>query len=354
MMEALKVVLTNDLTELIYWVEVNEKQGPPQCELRDTDHPLFLHMDIREGSILDFIDMFQVPRYIYDFALLPQHDTYNLHALWMFVVTQNSLFMSGGVAGGPNGVLHVILCLLVISNLMLAMEDGRLILGPTKSSISRRYGDGKVIPLIIQRKMDRLKDSVQSTNRPVVFPGFLGDRWNPEYVNLEDNIQMMWPYGLYGADLTLMGTLQETQDAKQPGEEESPVIVFNSGPPSAGEPPESAMKASNSLPNPSQDLNMARIIAPALTGGAVAITTAQPIVTSPPDQPKAPVPTDNQRHTEEERIKQGIWRATAMNTGETQGKATTQPKARRGNLSRAFRLVLSSHNSQMEELIRDI
>ncbi|KDN33949.1 hypothetical protein RSAG8_12960, partial [Rhizoctonia solani AG-8 WAC10335] len=358
-MEVLKVVLTDDLTELIYWAEVNEKQGPPQCELRDTDHPLFLHMDIGEGSIPDFIDMFQVPRYVYDFALLPQHDTYNLRTLWMFVITQNSLVVSGGVAGGPNGVLRIILCLLVISNLMLAMEDGRLILGPTESSISRRYGDGKVIPLIIHHLMDWLKDSVQSTNHPMVFTGLLGDRWNPEYVNLEmsgleDNIWMMWPYGLYGANLTLTGALQEMQDAKQPGEEENPVIGLNSGPPSAGEPPESTMKASNSLPDPSQDLNMARVIAPALTGGMVAITTTQLIITSLPDQPKAPVPTDNQMHTEEDRIKQGIQWATAMNTGETQGKATAQPKARRGNLSRAFRLVFSSHNSQMEELIRDI
>ncbi|KDN40415.1 hypothetical protein RSAG8_08178, partial [Rhizoctonia solani AG-8 WAC10335] len=342
-MEALKVVLTDNLTELIYWAEVNEKQGPPQRELRDTDHPLFLHMDVREGSIPDFIDMFQVPRYGYDFALLPQHDTYKLRALWMFVITQNSLVVSGGVAGGPNGVLRVILCLLVISNLMLAMEDGRLILGPTESSISQRYGDGKAIPLIIHHLTDWLKDPVQSTNRPVVFPGLLGDKWNPEYVDLEmsgleDNIRMMWPYGLYSADLTLTGALQETQDAKQPSEEENPVIVLDSRPPSAGEPPESAMKASNSLPDPSQDLNMARVIAPTLTGGAVAITTAQPIVTlppdqpmartisitttqpivtSPPDQPKAPVPTNNQMHTE-----------LSKASGEPQPRTLVKPKVK--------------------------
>ncbi|KAG8684084.1 hypothetical protein FRC11_012640, partial [Ceratobasidium sp. 423] len=147
-MNSLADVMEPDVEQLIFWMEVNEKRNPPQRELQESDHPLFLLMNVGSTSIPEFVELFQVPKYVYDFTLAPHHDQYAIRALWVFVVQENRLSLPTGIAGGVNGVFRVVLVLLVIAKLMAATNSGRVTLGPSESSISRSYGDGKAIPLI--------------------------------------------------------------------------------------------------------------------------------------------------------------------------------------------------------------
>ncbi|CUA76340.1 putative protein KIAA0754 [Homo sapiens] [Rhizoctonia solani] len=219
-MVALEPIMEGDLEELIHLVEVHEKRCPPTRALKDDDHPLFLRMGLDGATIPQFVDMFQVPKYVYDFTLLPHHEAYNLHALWAFIVSQNSLALAEGLAGGETGVFRVILCLLVVSKLIQAVESGVLRLGPTESPISRQYGDGKAITLIIQHLTAQLKNPASTGCRPNIFTGVMVEEWRPDYIDLqmsgvEESFQMMWPYGLYGTHFSL-GAINALGDETTP------------------------------------------------------------------------------------------------------------------------------------------
>ncbi|KAG8726230.1 hypothetical protein FRC11_000541, partial [Ceratobasidium sp. 423] len=73
-MQVLAGEIEPDMEELIFWTEVNEKRNPPERQLKSTDHPLFLMMNLGSTSIPEFVELFQVPKFVYDFTLAPQHD----------------------------------------------------------------------------------------------------------------------------------------------------------------------------------------------------------------------------------------------------------------------------------------
>ncbi|KDN35593.1 hypothetical protein RSAG8_11455, partial [Rhizoctonia solani AG-8 WAC10335] len=87
--------ITASIDSLLYWTEINERLDPPIRELQDDDPPLFNMMPLHAISVPDFFNDFVIPNAVFD-QLHDDHDDYNVHALWKFVVKQRALFIDGG------------------------------------------------------------------------------------------------------------------------------------------------------------------------------------------------------------------------------------------------------------------
>ncbi|KDN41819.1 hypothetical protein RSAG8_07190, partial [Rhizoctonia solani AG-8 WAC10335] len=193
-------LLTPEVKDLLDLVEQNRLMSPPERQIDHSDPPFLSLMPTTDCDLVAFPAALIIPNSVYMWND-QYYNLYNILSLWQYVGVRKALVQDGKVAGGLTGAFQVVMTLVTLLWLKQQLQSGRI--PPSDGIINWGPTEDEQVKQIALTLSKQLRDSIDSTDRPLIHQGAMIGPWTPsrltiQTAGIEEIITHNWPYEGFG------------------------------------------------------------------------------------------------------------------------------------------------------------